>query len=53
MRVVLKSHDNFKNEKLRVIRFWEENEHTSYFLPKYHHKLNLIEKVWGQCNKKK
>ena len=51
MRVILSNHDDFKNEKPRVIRFLEEKGHTALFLPKFHPELNPIERVWGQAKR--
>ncbi len=35
-----KGHDDFKNEKPKVLHFLEDKGHTAYFLPKFHCELN-------------
>ena len=47
MREILKNHDNFKNEKPKVITFLESKGHIHVvlFLPKFHPEINPIECV--------
>lgn len=47
MRDILQQHEDFKNEKPKVIQFLESKGHTAYFLPKFHPELNPIERVWA------
>ncbi len=51
MKQILKGHDDFKNEKPKVLHFLEDKGHTAYFLPKFHCELNPIERVWGQAKR--
>lgn len=52
MRDVLSSHPDFKNEKSMIERFlFEEKGHIVYMLPKFHCKLNPIERVWAQTKR--
>ena len=52
MRAILGSHPDFKNEKSTVEHFLtEDRKHITYFLPKYHPELNLIERVWAQAKR--
>lgn len=51
MREILRNHDDFKNEKPRVISYLESKGHTVLFLPKFHPELNPIERVWGQATR--
>ena len=52
MREILGSHPDFRNEKNRIERMLtEEHGHIAYFLPKYHCKLNPIERVWAQAKR--
>ena len=46
---ILKNHDEFRNEKPRVISYLQSKGHTALFLPKFHPGLNPIERVWGQA----
>ena len=49
---VLGSHPDFQNETSSVERFLvEEKKHIMYMLPKYHCKLNPIERVWAQAKR--
>ena len=48
MQMILKNHEDFRNEKPRIIRFLEEKGHKALFLPKFHPELNPIERVWAQ-----
>ena len=45
MRVILANHDDFKNETPRLTRFLESRGHVAFFLPKFHPKINPIERV--------
>ena len=47
MRDILRSHEDFKNEKPKVIQFLESKGHTAIFLPKFHPEINPIERVWA------
>ena len=50
MREILGSHPDFRNEKNRIEwMLTEKHGHIAYFLPKYHCKLNPIERVWAQA----
>ena len=51
MHTILVQHDDFKNEKQRVISYLERKGHTALFLPKFHPELNPIEQVWGQAKR--
>ena len=51
MRTILAQHEDFKNEKPRVISFLESKGHIALFLPKFHPELNPIERVWGQAKR--
>ena len=48
MREILKQHDDFKNEKPRLITELEKESHIALYLPKFHPELNPIERVWAQ-----
>ena len=48
MREILKNHDDFRNEKPKVITFLASKGHTALFLPKFHPEINPIERVWAQ-----
>ena len=48
MREILKQHDDFKNEKPRLITELEKESHIARYLPKFHTELNPIERVWAQ-----
>ena len=43
MRQILAAHDDFKNEKPRLM---EGKGQTALYLPKFHQELNPIERVW-------
>ncbi len=49
MRIVLANHDDFRMEKTIVEHFLCNRVHTVLFVPKFHCKLNPIERVWGQA----
>ena len=49
MRVILKNHEDFRNEKTIVKEYLTSLGHTVYFIPKFHCELNPIERVWGQA----
>ena len=49
MQTILRNHDDFKNEQLKIIRFLEEKGYRALFLPKVHPELNPIERVWAQA----
>ena len=49
IQTILRNHDDFKNEQLKIIRFLEEKGYRAIFLPKFHPELNLIERVWAQA----
>ena len=51
MQVILQNHEDFKNEKPRVITFLENQGHTGLFLPKFHPEINPIERVWAQSKR--
>ena len=53
MKKILSNHDDFKNEKPKVITFLSQRGHTALFLPnlKFHPELNPIERVWGQAKR--
>ena len=51
MRKILKSYDDFKNEKPKLLKFLEDKGHAAYFLPKFHPELNPIEWVWCQSKR--
>ena len=48
MRTILSNHNDFKNEKPKLIHFLESRGHVALFLPKFHTELNPIERVWAQ-----
>ena len=48
MQKILKNHDDFRNEKPRIVHFLEQKGHKALFLPKFHPELNPIERVWAQ-----
>ena len=50
MRVVLSNHEDFANDKTIVEHYLHERGQQAYFLPKFHCKLNAIERVWAQAN---
>ena len=45
MKEVLRSHDDFKNQKSKVKIFLNSKGHLAYFLPKFHCELNPIERT--------
>lgn len=49
MRMILKNHDDFKNEKTIVEHYLLSLGHSVRFIPKFHCELNPIERVWGQA----
>ena len=49
MRKTLKSMHNFKYEKTKVEKLVTDRGHRCIFIPKYHCKLNPIERVWGHA----
>ena len=51
MRQILAAHDDFKNEKPRLIQFMEGKGQTALYLPKFHPELNPIERVWCQAKR--
>jgi transposase len=51
MRIILRNHPDFQNEKPRIISFIKANGHRGYFLPKFHPELNPIERNWGQAKR--
>ena len=52
MREILGSHPDFRDERNRIERMLtEEHGHIAYILPKYHCKLNPIERVWAQAKR--
>ena len=46
MRKTLGEHSDFKEEKSMIEHMLIEKAHIPYFLPKFHPKLNSIERVW-------
>ena len=48
MQMILRNHEDFRNEKPRIVTFLEQKGHTALFLPKFHPELNPIERVWAQ-----
>ena len=44
---ILRPHEDFTNEKPKVIKFLESKGHTALILPKFHPELNPIERVFG------
>ena len=51
MHEILREHNDFKNEKPKVITYLESRGHTALFLPKFHPKINPIERVWAQSKR--
>ena len=51
MREILREFEDFGSQKTLVEKLVEGRGHIACFIPKYHCKLNLIEKVW--CISKK
>ena len=51
MRKVLGSHHDFKYEKTRVEHYLHQRGHRVLFIPKYHCKLNPIERVWAEAKR--
>ena len=49
MRLVLASHADFKYEKTALECFMQEKGQHAIFIPKFHCKLNPIERVWGEA----
>ena len=47
MRTVLSNHEDFAKEKTNVEHYVESCGHVALFLPKFHCKLNPIERVCG------
>ena len=47
----LADHDDFKDEKCRVDTFLSNSGHICVFIPKFHCKLNPIERVWSQSKR--
>ena len=45
MKKFLSNHEDFKNEKPKVITYLSQRGHTALFLPKFHPELNPIERV--------
>ena len=48
MQMILRKHEDFRNEKPRIVTFLEQKGHATLFLPKFHPELNPIERVWAQ-----
>ena len=48
MRAILRNHEDFQNEKPKLLHFLEAEGHSGIFLPKFHPELNPIERVWAQ-----
>ena len=46
MKKIRSNHDDFKNEKPKVLSFLCGRGHTALFLPKFHPELNPIERVY-------
>ena len=40
MQSILRNHDDFRNEKPRIIHFLEQKGHKAFFLPKFHPEIN-------------
>ena len=51
MRLVLRSHADFKNEKTAVESLVQEKGQRAIYLPKFHCELNPIERVWGEAKR--
>lgn len=49
MHTLLANHEDFRTEKTIVEDFLTNRGHTVFFVPKFHCKLNPIERVWGQA----
>ena len=49
MREELSRHADFKDEKTLLEHFLHNKGHACLFLPKFHCKLNPIERCWGQA----
>ena len=51
MRLVLRSHADFKNEKTALEHVVQEKEQRAIYLPMFHCELNPIERVWGEAKR--
>ena len=51
MRAELASHTDFKEEKTKIEHFLNDLGHICIFLPKFHCKLNPIERCWAQAKR--
>ena len=51
MRTILSNHDDFLNKKTEVEHYIENRGFQCFLLPKFHCKLNPIERVWGQSKR--
>ena len=49
MQIILRNHDDFKNEQPKIIHLLQEEGYTAMFLAKFHPELNPIEHAWGQA----
>lgn len=49
MRTILSNHNDFRMKKTIVEQFLSNEGLEGIFLPKFHCKLNPIERVWGQA----
>ena len=47
VRDILRTHEDFINEKTKVIKFLESKGHTALYRPKFHPELNPNERVWA------
>ena len=50
MRKDFAEHTDFKCEKSMIEIFLVKRGHITLFLPKFHPKLNPIERVWPNCS---
>ena len=46
--MILRNHEDFRNEKPHILTFLEQKDNAALFLPKFHPELNPIEGVWAQ-----
>lgn len=48
MKIILQNHDDFRNEKPKLIHYLNSMGHVALYLPKFHPEINPIERVWAQ-----
>ena len=48
MHEILRNHEDFQNEKPKLLHFLKAEGHSGIFFPKFNPELNPIERVWAQ-----